>query len=153
MISLPLVRTPESRLAAEQSSTGRHCNSPKKVPHIQRQRRSHSEMVGGLQSQKIKSLNCWVGDLQTGEHLYHRSPPTGVKVQSPTSGFPAWGSGNRRRNSYRIRLWRLVGFDCRTSRRLGKTETPLLEGKHKVLWALGPRGRSDPRGDWTRPTC
>ena len=36
---------------------------------------------------------------QTGEHLYHRSPPTGVKVLSPTSGFPTWGSGNGRRNS------------------------------------------------------
>ena len=30
-----------------------------------------------------------MGDSQTGEHLHHgRSPPTGVKVLSPTSGFP-----------------------------------------------------------------
>ena len=43
---------PESQLTAEQSSTGRHWNSPKKIPHIQRQRRSPSEMVGGAQSQK-----------------------------------------------------------------------------------------------------
>ena len=29
----------------------------------------------------------------------HRSPPTGVKVLSPTSGFPTRGSSNGRRNS------------------------------------------------------
>ena len=47
-----------------------------------------------------------------------------------------------------------MGFDCRTSTGLGETETPLVEGTHKVLCASGPRGRSsDPRGDWTRPTC
>ena len=51
---------------------------------------------------KIKSHNYWVGNSQTGEQLYHRSPPTGVKVLSPTSVFPTWGSGNGRRNSQRI---------------------------------------------------
>ena len=50
-------------------------------------------------SPAIKSHNLWVGDTQTGEHIYHRSTPTGVKVLSPTSGFPTWGSGNGRRNS------------------------------------------------------
>ena len=35
MHSLPLVRAPESQLTAEQLSTGRHWNSPKKIPHIQ----------------------------------------------------------------------------------------------------------------------
>ena len=45
MFSLPLARTPESQLAAGKSSTGRHWNSPKKIPRIQRQRRSYSEMV------------------------------------------------------------------------------------------------------------
>ena len=49
--TLPLARAPESQLTAEQSLTGRHWNSPKKIPHIQRQRRSHYEMVGGAQSQ------------------------------------------------------------------------------------------------------
>ena len=51
VLSLPLARAPESQLTAEQSSTGKHWNSPKKIPHIQRQRRSHNEMVGGAQSQ------------------------------------------------------------------------------------------------------
>ena len=31
-----------------------------------------------------------MGDSQTGENLYHRSPPTGVKVLSHMSGFPTW---------------------------------------------------------------
>ena len=49
--ALPPVRTPESQLTAEQSSTGRHWKQPKKIPHIQRQRRSHNETVEGAQSQ------------------------------------------------------------------------------------------------------
>ena len=57
------------------------------------------------------------------------------------SGFPTWGSDNGRRNSQRIRLWRLVGFDCRTLTELGETETPLLEGTHKVVCTSGPRGK------------
>ena len=57
------------------------------------------------------------------------------------SGFPAWGSSSGRRNSQRIRLWRQARFDCRTSTGLGKIETPLLEGTHKVLCASGPRGK------------
>ena len=32
-----------------------------------------------------------MGDSQTGEHLYHRSPLTGVKILSPTSGFLTGG--------------------------------------------------------------
>ena len=34
MLSLPLARAPESQLTAEQTSTGRHWNSPKEdTPH------------------------------------------------------------------------------------------------------------------------
>ena len=51
VLSLPLARTPELQLDAGQSSTGRHWNSPKMIPHIQRQRRSYNETVGGAQSQ------------------------------------------------------------------------------------------------------
>ena len=40
-----------------------------------------------------------------------------------------------------------MGFDCRTLTGLVETETPLLEGTHKVVCASGPRGRSsDPIG-------
>ena len=55
------------------------------------------------------------------------------------SGFPTRGCSNGRRNSQRIRLWRLVGFDCRTLIGLGEAETPLLEGTHKVVCTSGPR--------------
>ena len=45
-------------------------------------------------------------------------------------------------------IW-LQDFD-----RTGETDTSLLEDTHKVVCTLGHRGRSsDPRGDWTRPTC
>ena len=37
---------------------------------------------------------------------------------------------------------KLEGFGCRTSTGLGETETPLLEGTHKVVCAYAPRGRS-----------
>ena len=40
-----------------------------------------------------------------------------------------------------------MGFDCRTSTGLGETETPILEGTHKVVCALGPRGRSSDPGE------
>ena len=83
MCSLPLAGALESQLTAEKSLRGRHWNSPKKIPHIQRQRRSHNQTVEGHNHNKINSHNCWVGDSQTGEHLYHRSPPTGVKVLTP----------------------------------------------------------------------
>ena len=82
-----------------------------------------------------------MGDSQTGEQLYHRSPSTGVRVLSPTSGLPSWGSDNGRRNYQRIRLWSLPGFDYRTSTGRGETETPFLEGTHKVVCAPGPTGK------------
>ncbi len=39
---------------------------------------------------------------------------------------------------------KLVGFDCRTLTGLGETETPLLEGTHKVVCASDPGRSSDP---------
>ena len=80
-----------------------------------------------------------MGNPQTGKQLYHRSSPTGVKVLSPTSGSPAWGSGNGRRNLQRIWLRSPVVFNHRNSRGLGETETPLLEGAHSVSCTSGPR--------------
>ena len=42
-------RAPKSLLAVE-PPTGGHWNPPKKILHIQGQRRSHNEIVGGSQS-------------------------------------------------------------------------------------------------------
>lgn len=74
---------------------------------------------------------------------------------SPMSGFPALRSGNRKRNPQRICLWRPVWFDHRNSTSLEETETPLLEGAHRVFCTPGPRGEksSDPVGYWGRLTC
>ena len=60
-------RTTKSQLAVEQPSRGEHWNTPKKIPRIQRQRRSHNEMVGEMQTDKIKPHTCHVGDPQTEE--------------------------------------------------------------------------------------
>ena len=58
-----------------------------------------------------------------------------MKVLSPMSGFPTWGSSNGRR----IRESDLKA--SRTLTGLGKTETALLEGTHKVVCVSGHRGK------------
>ena len=67
--------------------------------------------------------------------------PLEWRLWAPHQAYQSGGSGNGRKNSQRIRLWRLVGFDCRTSTGLRVTKTPLLEGTHKVVCASGPRGK------------
>ena len=47
MCSSTSVRTPKLQLTAEQPSTGECWIPPKKIPHIQGQRKSPSKMVGG----------------------------------------------------------------------------------------------------------
>ena len=61
--SSPLVRTPKLQLAAEQPLTGECWIPPKKIPHVQRQRRSPSKTVGGaklhLESNPIPTRDAW----------------------------------------------------------------------------------------------
>ena len=64
-----------------------------------------------------------------------------MKVLSPMSGSPAWGSGIRRRSPQSIWLWRLAVLEFRSCTGLGETETPLLEGTPKVSQALKPRAK------------
>ena len=64
-----------------------------------------------------------------------------MKVLSPTSDSPAWGSGSRK-NPQRIWLCRSAGFDCRNSTMGWGKETPLLEGAHTVLWVPEYREKS-----------
>ena len=52
----------------------------------------------------IKSNHIPVGDPQTGKEIYRRGSPTGVRVLSPTSGSPAWGSGSGRKSPQGICL-------------------------------------------------
>ena len=70
--------------------------------------------------------------------------------QAPWPGGLAWEGGAPRANW----LWRPVGFDRRKSTGPEETETPLLEGAHKVSWTPWPRWKSsDLIGAWARPTC
>ena len=60
MRSLPLARAPESQLTAEQSSKGRHWNSPKNMPHIQRQRRPWDGRWGAITIKSNPITAGWV---------------------------------------------------------------------------------------------
>ena len=91
-----------------------------------------------------------VGDSQTGEQWYQRSSPTAVKILSPTSGFPAWGSRKSTGNPQETWPWRPAGFDDRTSTRLRETETPLYKGTNKTcVHQDSAEGSSAPTADWT----
>ena len=54
------------------------------------------------------------------------------------SAPPAWEFGIRRTRPQNPP----VGLDCRKSTELRETETPFLEGAHKVLCTPGPKGKS-----------
>ena len=64
---LLLLRAAKLQLAVEQPLTEGLWNPLKKDTPIQRQRRSHSKMVGGCSQDQIKSHTSWMGDPQTGE--------------------------------------------------------------------------------------
>ena len=127
----------------------------KDIPHPKTKEKPQWDFswVEGRNQSKIKSHNCWVGDSQTGEHLYHRSLHTGVKVLSPTSGFPTWGSSNRRRNSENQTLkpsgnW-LQDFD-----RTGGNSDPTLGGRTQNSVRIGTQGKEQwPWGRLNQTTC
>ena len=56
-------------------------------------------------------------------------------------GSSAWWSGIWRRSLQSMWLWRPVGLECKSSARLEETETPFLEGAHKVSCELQPRAK------------
>ena len=102
-----LTKIPRSQLTAEQPSsttttaTTKRWNLPKRYPTCKDKEEATMRWYEGHNCDKIKSHTRWVGNPQTGKYLYHRSSPIGVKVLSPTSGFPAWGSGNRSKRPQR----------------------------------------------------
>ena len=65
----------------------------------------------------------------------------GVRVQSPTSGSHAWGSGIGKRSPWSMWPWRPMELVHRSSTKLGKTQTTLLEGTHRIPCALGARAK------------
>ena len=84
-----------------QEDTGTH---QKRHPTSKDKGQATMRRQEGHNHSKSNSHNCRVGDSQTGEHLYHRSPPTGVKVLSPMSvsqpGGPATGGGILRESDF-----------------------------------------------------
>ena len=112
----------------------------KKKSHFQRQRRSHSKMVRGAQSWQNQISYPLVG-WSTGQRtIIPKKFSTVVKVLNPMPDFQAWGSDKRTETHQGIWPWGPAGFDYRTSRGLGETETPLLQGTNKILHAPRPRG-------------
>ena len=64
MYSSSPARTPKLQLAAEQPLAGKCWIPPKKIPHVQGQRRSPNKMVGGaklrLESNPILTGDAWM---------------------------------------------------------------------------------------------
>ena len=77
----------------------------------------------GSNHNKIKSHTHRGGNTKTGEQLNRRSSPTVVKVLSPKSGFPAWGSSKGTGNPQGICPWGPVGFGYKTSTGLGEIDS------------------------------
>jgi len=110
------------------------------ILHVQ-DKETCSETVEQHNHDKMKSNNRRVGDPQTVEQQYQRSSPTVAKVLDLTPGFLAWGSDKGTGNPHAIRPCRTAGFDYRTSRGLGKRETPVLESTNKILHIPRRRGK------------
>ena len=106
-------------------------------------------MVGGAHLQYNQIPYPQVGDPQTGEELYHRCSPTGVRVLSLMSGYPAWGSGIER-SPQSIWLWKLMELDCKSSTYLEERELT-FSGHKQGLMLNGTQEKSgDFTGSWAR---
>jgi len=73
------------------------------------------------------------------------------KVLGPTTDSPSWGSGKGTKNPQGLWLWRLVGFDYRTSTGLGKE--PLGGHKQNLVCTRTQEKGADHTRDWTRLAC
>ena len=137
----------------EQDDAGTQQN---KISHLQRQRRSHSEMVGRKAAITIK-LNPMPAEWVTYKLENNNTKVvlfTVVKILNPMSGFPAWGSDKGTGNPQRIWPWSqqdlIIGFpQDRGKRRLQSWRTQTKSCARK-----NPEEKSsDPTGDWTKVTC
>ena len=77
-----------------------------------------NEMVAGAHLQYNQIPYPMGGNPQAGELLHCRSSSTRMRVLSPMSGSPAWGSGIRRRNYQGI--WSQQGLIARAPQNWGK---------------------------------
>ena len=71
-------RSPKRQLATEQSLTGECWIPPKKIPHVQGQRRSLSKTVGGtkscLESNPIPARDAWRAQTEACVHQHLDTP-------------------------------------------------------------------------------
>ena len=100
---------------------------------MQRWRRSHNKVVG-----KVQLRSNHIPYMLSGWSTIWKI----IMQQTFSYRNENSESGNGRRNPERIYIWRPVGFDHRNSKRLGETETVLVEGTHRVLCAPGPRKKN-----------
>ena len=103
----------------------------------------------GCNHNKIKSHNRWVGDSQTGEHLHHRSPPTGVKsggsephVRLPNLEVRQWEEKFPENQTLKVsRIW------MQDSDRTGGNRDSTLGGHTQSSVHIGTQGKEQwPQG-------
>ena len=82
-----------------------------------------------------------MGHSQTGEHLYRRSPPTGVKVLSPTSGFPIWGVWKQEKEYLENQTLKPSGIWLQDSDRTGGKRDSTLGGHTQSSVHVGTQGK------------
>ena len=82
----------------------------------------------------------WVTHKQ--EDNYNWGSPQGAMRPSFTSGSPAQASCIGKKGPQNIWLWRPVGLTFQRARGLWETETPLLQGTHKISHAPAARAEA-----------
>ena len=82
--------------------------------------KTKSQQEEGQDCDKITVHIYQVNKPQTRKQLYHRSSPKGVRFMSPTLGFPAWGSSNRRGDTRESAFESQQGVITGISQDLGK---------------------------------
>ena len=140
--SCPSTRTPKSQPVAEQPSTRGCWNPPKKdTPGPKTKKKPHWDQRRDAVTIKLNPITTWWMTHKWENEKYQRSSLSVVKVLSPTSVFPAWGSDKRTGNAQGTWPWRPSGFDYRTYTGLGERQTPVMEGTNKISRAPRPRGK------------
>ena len=153
MCSSATARTPELQLAAEQLSTEECWIPPKKIPHVQGQRRSPSKTVGGvkshLESNPIPSRNAQRA--QTNLCVPGPRDPTetepelclSVSCESTGQQWPATGAGAL--GAVDLGMGRALLEEVAINPTIELPELTqewgnrFLEGTNKTLCAPGPR--------------
>ena len=81
------------------------------------------------------------GQLIKWKKLYHRGSPTGMRVLS-FCRFPSLGVWHQEEESPEQLALKSAELACRSSTRLGETETPFLEDTQKVFTCPGTQGKA-----------